>query len=117
MKPPRGQSKGLTKLPYKADPTYEVGYGKPPAATRFQPGRSGNPKGRPRGSKNRQNIPALNEERLKSIILQEAYRRIEVADRGKPVTISMAEAIIRTLAVNAAKGGLRAQRLFTQLLS
>lgn len=31
----------------------EVGYGKPPAATRFRKGRSGNPKGRPRGKKNR----------------------------------------------------------------
>ena len=31
------------------EPTYEVGYGKPPQATRFQPGKSGNPKGRPKG--------------------------------------------------------------------
>ena len=30
---------------------YEVGYGKPPKATRFKPERSGNPKGRPRGSR------------------------------------------------------------------
>ena len=29
-----------------------VGYGRPPRHTRFQPGRSGNPKGRPKGSKN-----------------------------------------------------------------
>jgi hypothetical protein len=29
-----------------------VGYGRPPQHTRFQPGRSGNPKGRPKGSKN-----------------------------------------------------------------
>ena len=31
---------------------YEVGYGKPPEHTRFQPGRSGNPRGRPKGTKN-----------------------------------------------------------------
>ena len=31
------------------EPSYEVGYGKPPQATRFQPGKSGNPKGRPKG--------------------------------------------------------------------
>ena len=28
-----------------------VGYGRPPAATRFKPGRSGNPWGRPKGAK------------------------------------------------------------------
>ena len=30
---------------------YEVGYRRPPAHTRFKPGRSGNPKGRPKGAR------------------------------------------------------------------
>ena len=32
--------------------TYEVGYGRPPKKTRFKPGQSGNPKGRPSGTRN-----------------------------------------------------------------
>lgn len=53
-----------------ARPGYEVGYGKPPEDTRFRKGQSGNPRGRPKGAKNK--LPALNEERMKTIILEEA---------------------------------------------
>jgi hypothetical protein len=38
--------------PLDCDLPYSVGYGRPPKHTRFKPGRSGNPKGRPRGSRN-----------------------------------------------------------------
>ncbi len=93
---------------------YEVGYGKPPAATRFKPGRSGNPRGRPRGAKNKK--PALNEERLKDIILEEAYRTIKLREGEKSVTVPIAQAVVRSLAVNAARGQHRAQRLFAELL-
>ncbi|MEQ8750672.1 MAG: DUF5681 domain-containing protein [Amphiplicatus sp.] len=98
-----------------ANDEYEVGYAKPPTRTRFKPGVSGNPKGRPRGAKNRP--PALNEERLKDIIIAEAYRTIEVREGAKNVTYPIAQAVIRSLAVNAVKGQLRAQELFTELLS
>ena len=96
---------------------YDVGYCKPPATGRFQPGTSGNPKGRPRGSKSRQKPPPLNEERMRAILLEEAYRTIKINEGTSQVTIPMAQAVIRSLAVNAAKGNQRAQRLFTELLS
>ncbi|MBV1901270.1 MAG: hypothetical protein KUG56_06315, partial [Kordiimonadaceae bacterium] len=31
---------------------YSIGYKKPPKANQFKPGQSGNPKGRPKGTKN-----------------------------------------------------------------
>ena len=95
--------------------SYDVGYAKPPSETRFTPGRSGNPRGRPKGAKNK--LPKLNEERLKSIVLEEAYRDITLRDGARNVTIPMAQAVMRSLAVNAAKGQHRAQRLFAEMLS
>lgn len=102
-----------TTLPARTD--YEVGYAKPPKETRFKPGKSGNPRGRPKGARNHK--PALNEERMKDIILEEAYRTIKVRDGEKQVSIPIAQAVVRSLAVNAAKGQHRAQRLFSELLA
>ena len=54
---------------------------------------------------------------MKTIILQEAYRTITVRDGDRQVSVPMAQAIVRAMAVNAAKGQHRAQRLFAELLA
>jgi hypothetical protein len=102
--------------PSTADtPDYEIGYRKPPKSSRFKPGQSGNLKGRPKGAQNK--IPARHEERLKSIIHAEAYRTIKVGDGERQIAISVAQAVVRSVAVNAARGQPRAQVLFTTILS
>src|SRR5687767_7832745 len=98
-----------------ADATYEVGRGKPPVTTRFAKGRSGNPSGKPKGTRN--TIPHLKEERLKQLVLEEAYRDIELTEGGRDVKMSMAQAIIRRMALQAVKGEPRSQFLFTRMLA
>ena len=98
-------------------PSYDVGFGKPPVRSRFEPGQSGNPRGRPKGSRNRPPSPALQAEGLRAIVRKEAYRMVPINDAHGTTTIPIAQAVVRSLAVNAAKGSQRAQRLFTELLS
>lgn len=91
---------------------YEVGYGKPPKEKQFTKGLSGNPNGRPRGSKNK----AASDRKLEKIILKEANREIEVSGREGLEKISVAQAIVRAVAVNAAKGDHRSQKLMVDLV-
>src|SRR4051812_35212014 len=65
---------------------YKVGYGKPPKGTQFKPGQSGNPKGRPKGSKA---IPTLVHDELKA--------RVAVTEGGLTKRMSKGEAIVKRL--------------------
>lgn len=98
-------------------PTYEVGYGKPPVASRFKPGQSGNPHGRPKGAKSRKSKAAILElERLKSVVIEEAYRPISVRDGDHLVDMPLIQAMIRSAGLNAVKGHHRSQQMLADLV-
>lgn len=76
-----------------ASPSYVVGYGKPPVDSRFKPGRSGNPKGKPKGAKS-----------YKAIVAAALHEKITVTTpRGKK-RMTKLEALIQSNMHAALKG-------------
>jgi hypothetical protein len=65
------------------------------------------------GSRNK----PLGTDRLREIILAEAYRSIKVNEGKRQISVPMVTAVMRTVAVNAARGQVRSQQLFSKLLS
>ena len=76
---------------------YAVGKGRPPLGSRFKPGKSGNPKGRPKGSKNAQ-----------SLAKAELGRKVVVTMNGKKRTMTVAEIASRRLGDKAMTGDAKA---------
>jgi len=90
-------------MPGKKDNDDEVGYRKPLRHSQFTPGRSGNPKGRPRGSRNA------------STLLDEALKeRVTVSENGRRRKVTKLEVILKQLVNTAAKGDHRATRLLLE---
>jgi Family of unknown function (DUF5681) len=90
---------------------YEVGYCKPPVQHRFAKGQSGNPKG---GSRKRKDD--AHEEKIKSLIIDEAYREVALREGNNVVKLPVMQAVIRQLALAAAKGQPRSQRMLADLV-
>jgi hypothetical protein len=87
------------------DPNNPSGYGRPPPATQFKKGQSGNPKGRPKGARN-----------LTVAILAAANERVMIVENGKRKTITKLEAATKHLANKAASGNERAMQMLCNLL-
>jgi hypothetical protein len=80
---------------------YEVGYGKPPRKSRFKPGVSGNPKGRPKRK------PFA----LASIIRSVLSAPIEYRERGRIKAATRHELSLKMLIEHAIKGDVVAAEL------
>ena len=93
---------------------YDVGYRKPPKHSRFKKGESGNPRGRPKRPKHA--VPEMYEARMKAIMLQEAYRLVDIQEGRKKTRMPLIQAIIRRQGVSAAQGRSRPMRYFMDLL-
>lgn len=76
---------------------YEVGYGKPPKHTRFKPGQSGNPKGRPKRAKG-----------LNTLVRETLSQKVAVRTAAGHRKISQIEAALLKTGELAMKGNLRA---------
>jgi hypothetical protein len=92
-------------MPPETSRDYAVGYGKPPLHSRFQKGRSGNPKGRPRGRKNM------------STLLSDALNgSVSVVENGRRKKITKREAIITQLVNKSASADLKATQMVLAML-
>jgi len=85
--------------------SYEVGYRRPPKSGRFTKGKSGNPNGRPKGSKNF--VTLMDKELRQSIVINE---------NGRKKTITRLQAIVKRLVASALQGEQRALRTLVEIL-
>ena len=75
----------------------EVGYGKPPKHTQFKSGQSGNPNGRPKGTKN-----------LKADLAEELSEQVIIHEGGQSKTVSKQRAMVKGLIAKALGGDINA---------
>ena len=92
-KPPRGP-----------DSPYEIGYCKPPKHTRFKPGQSGHPSGRPRGQLN-----------FRTAVREALKEKITIREGDRTRTVSKMDAIIQVTFNKALKADAKALVAFLQL--
>ena len=82
-----------------------VGYRKPPTRSQFEKGRSGNPRGRPRGAKN-----------LSTLLGETLSEGVTVTENGRRRKITKLAAMCKRLVNEALAGNLSAMRLLLELI-
>jgi uncharacterized protein (UPF0216 family) len=92
-------------MPDDDKPDYKVGYKKPPLHTRFQRGQSGNPRGRPRGSKN-----------FSTLLTEALNEPVVITEDGRRRTISKRELGVRQLANRFAMAEAQATKMLLGLM-
>lgn len=80
-------------MPRDGVPKYPIGYRKPPIETRFKPGTSGNPKGRPKGGRN---LKRAAQEVFTSMVL--------VREGGRARRVTRLEALLLTTMERGLRG-------------
>ena len=104
--PPAGELFASSESPDPASPGIEdVGFGKPPRRSRFKAGQSGNPKGRPKGTRN-----------LATQVRAVLGRRIPVLEQGQRRFVSATEALLHRYLALALKGDVKAGAFLLGLL-
>jgi hypothetical protein len=86
------------------DPLF--GYKRPPVHTRFVAGRSGNPKGRPKGTRN-----------LETDLREELAEQIPIREGERSLRVSKQRALLKALLAKALKGDTRAAAIVLQLVA
>ena len=84
---------------------YDVGYAKPPVSTRFAVGQSGNPRGRPKGSRN-----------VATTLLRELGAMVTIQENGRRRKITKLEAIMKQQVNQAASGDNRCAQFVVGLV-
>src|SRR5271154_3146512 len=92
-------------MPSDEGPAYEVGYRKPPRRTRFKPGQSGNPRGRPKGAKD-----------LSSLFTDALNELVVVTENGRRRKVSKCRAFVTQLVNQSAKGDRHAIKILLDIL-
>ena len=83
---------------------YEIGYGRPPRRSQFSKGKSGNPKGRPKGTRS-----------LLDRFAKALDERVTINENGSRRTIPKSDAVMKQLVNKAASGDFRSIKLILEM--